>query len=301
MRTVITGGSGLIGRELAQSLASEGREVVVLSRSPGAVAGLPRGVRAEAWDGESVGPWAQLLAGAAVVLLAGDPLSKGRWTATKKRRILESRVRSSRAIAAAVAAAPEPPAVVVQGSAVGFYGDRGEEVLTEASSPGTGFLPEVCQQWEAATAELEARGVRRPRVRTGVVLSPRGGALPQIALPFRLFAGGPAGNGRQYLPWIHWQDEVAALRFLIDHPTATGPFNLTAPEPASSRDFARTLGQVLGRPSFVPAPAFALRLALGEKAALVLEGQRVMPQQLLELGFRFRFPELRAALEDLLG
>nr|HRC87032.1 TIGR01777 family oxidoreductase [Thermoanaerobaculia bacterium] len=200
-----------------------------------------------------------------------------------------------------VAAAPEPPAVVVQGSAVGFYGDRGEEVLTEASSPGTGFLPEVCQQWEAATAELEARGVRRPRVRTGVVLSPRGGALPQIALPFRLFAGGPAGNGRQYLPWIHWQDEVAALRFLIDHPTATGPFNLTAPEPASSRDFARTLGQVLGRPSFVPAPAFALRLALGEKAALVLEGQRVMPQQLLELGFRFRFPELRAALEDLLG
>lgn len=120
-------------------------------------------------------------------------------------------------------------------------------------------------------------------------------------MPFRLFAGGPAGNGRQYLPWIHWQDEVAALRFLIDHPTATGPFNLTAPEPASSRDFARTLGQVLGRPSFVPAPAFALRLALGEKAALVLEGQRVMPQQLLELGFRFRFPELRAALEDLLG
>jgi uncharacterized protein len=300
MRILITGGSGLIGRRLSQSLVADGHEVVVLSRSPERVQGLPRGARAERWDGRSGGAWTDLLAGAAVVHLAGESIAEGRWTAEKKRRIRASRVDSSRALAEAVATSSALPAVVLQGSAVGFYGDRGSEELTESSAAGTDFLGEVSRAWEEASAGLDALGVRRPILRTGVVLDPAGGVLEKMVLPFRLFAGGPLGDGRQFLPWIHWQDQIGAIRFLLDHPTATGPFNLTAPHPVSYLEVARQLGRVLHRPSFAPAPAFVLRLVLGEKAVIVLGGQRALPTRLLELGYRFRFTELGDALRDLL-
>lgn len=300
MRVVVTGGSGLIGGHLTRSLAADGHEVVVLSRSPEKVAGLPPGARAEGWDGRTARGWGHLAAGAALVHLAGEGIASGRWTEARKRRILSSRVDSSRAVVEAVASAGERPLAFLQASAVGYYGPHGDEELGEDGPAGSGFLAEVCRAWEAASAPVEELGVRRPVLRTGVVLAREGGALPKMALPFRLFAGGPVGSGRQWLPWIHVADEVGAIRFLLDHPTATGPFNLTAPNPETNRRFARALGRALGRPSLLPTPAFALRLAFGEMAEALLTGQRALPRRLEGLGYLFRFPTAEAALSDLL-
>ena len=301
MNVIVTGGSGLIGRALVASLAADGHRATVLSRNPDRVRGLPEGVSAAGWDARSAAALTPLVAGAdAVVHLAGEGIADGRWTAERKRRIRDSRVDSSAAVAAAITAAEPRPGVLLQGSAVGFYGPRGDEELTEDSRSGDDFLAETCRAWEAASAPVEEIGVRRAVLRTGIVLARDGGALAKMLLPFRLFAGGPAGSGRQYMPWIHLADEVGAIRFLLDSPEARGPFNLTAPEPRTNRQFSRTLGRVLGRPSFMPAPAFALELALGEMAKIVLEGQRAVPRRLLEAGYEFRFSGLEAALRDLL-
>lgn len=300
MRVVITGGSGLIGRALTRSLAGDGHEVVVLSRRPEAVTDLPPGARAEGWDGESAAGWGALVEGAAVVHLAGEGIATGRWTAAKKRRIRDSRIKSSRAVAQAIEEAGEKPRVLLQGSAVGCYGPRGNQEVTEDQPPGEGFLAEVCAEWEAATAGVEALGVRRPILRTGVVLSTEGGALPKMLLPFRLFVGGPVGSGEQYFPWIHMDDEVGAIRFLMDEDGASGPYNLTAPNPLTNRAFSRVLGRVLHRPSALPAPAFVLRLALGEMADMLLTGQRAVPQRLQLAGYSFRYRQAEEALRSLL-
>jgi len=300
MRVVITGGSGLIGSHLTRSLAGDGHEVVVLSRRPEEVGGLPSGARAQGWDGRTAAGWGHLVAGAAVVHLAGESIAAGRWTEAKKRRIRTSRVDSSRALVEAVEEAPEKPRVLLQASAVGYYGPRGDEDVAEDEPPGSDFLGRTCVEWEEASAAVEALGVRRPVLRTGLVLARDGGALAKMLLPFRLFAGGPVGSGRQAMPWIHLADEVGAIRFLLDHPTATGPFNLASPNPVTNREFARAVGRVLKRPSFLPAPAFALRLALGEMADILLAGQRAVPLRLAGLGFLFRFPTLEPALRDLL-
>lgn len=297
MKVAISGGTGLIGRALAAELMAHGHAVRILTRDESGVRGLPAGVETAEWDAATAASAAPALDESdAVVQLAGANIGGGRWTPERKRLIRESRVRSSRAIAEALAGSGMPR-VLVQGSAVGFYGARGDERLEEDAAPGSDFLGRTCQEWEAASEPAEAAGVRRAVARTGVVLARDGGALPRMALPFKLFAGGPAGSGRQYLPWIHLDDEVAALRFLIEDPTAIGPFNLSAPEPVTNRHFSRELGRVLRRPSFLPVPAFALRLALGEMATLVLDGQRAVPAKLLGSGFRFRFGEPGAALE----
>jgi uncharacterized protein (TIGR01777 family) len=301
MRVLITGGTGLIGGTLARELGAAGHEVVVLTRNA-TRAKLSPGVRAVGWDAATPGALEGLItADTAVVHLAGESIAGGRWTAETKRRIRESRVRSSEAVAAAIRGAKEKPRVLLQGSAVGYYGPRGPERVTENDPPGDDFLARVCVDWEAATAGVEPLGVRRALLRTGVVLAREEGALPKMALPFKLFAGGPLGNGRQGFPWIHLADEVGAIRFLLEQERASGPFNLTAPNPVSNRDLARALGRVLGRPSFLPAPGFALRLALGEMAGMLLGGQYAVPQRLLEHGCRFRFPDLEGALRDLLG
>jgi uncharacterized protein (TIGR01777 family) len=182
---------------------------------------------------------------------------------------------------------------------VGYYGPHGDDPVTESTPPGSDFLGRLAVAWEDSTREAEALGVRRPVIRTGVVLTTAGGSLPRLMLPFRFFVGGPLGSGRQWLPWIHIDDEVAAIRFLIEHPSATGPFNLCAPNPVTNREMARTLGRALRRPAFFPVPAFALRLLLGEMSVVVLEGQRQLPARLLDLGFTFRHPELEPALADL--
>jgi len=300
MRIVITGGTGLIGSALARDLGEAGHEVIVLTREP-AKASLPPNTRAVEWDARTAAGWGALLDGdTAIVNLAGESIGTGRWTAAKKRRIRESRVDAGKAVLAAIRQAAGKPRVLLQGSAVGYYGRSGDEVATESHPPGEDFLAQVCVDWEASTAEAEALGVRRAVLRTGVVLSDSGGALPRMALPFRLLAGGPLGNGRQWFPWIHIADEVAAIRFLLEHEDARGPFNLTAPRPLTNRGFSRVLGRALHRPSLMPAPSVALRLVLGEMADMLLYGQRAVPHRLLEHGYVFRHPDPLGALRDLL-
>lgn len=309
MRVVITGGSGLIGSALARHLGSAGYDAVVLTRSIGRVGPLPPGVRAQEWDGLTSKGWVSLLdEETSIVHLAGESIADGRWTEDRKRRIRESRVASGKAvleaIQEAVREAPRKPRALLQGSAVGYYGPRGDEEILEGQPPGRGFLSDVSVDWEASTAEVETLGVRRAILRTGVVLAREGGALPKMALPFRLMAGAPLGSGRQWLPWIHMADEVGAIRFLIEREEAQGPFNLAAPKPVTNRELGDVLARVLRRPSplqalglGVPEPVF--RIMLGEMADAVLDSQRVLPSRLLQLGYTFRFPDVESALRDL--
>lgn len=301
MRVLITGGSGLVGRALATKLARDGDEVIILSRSPERVAGLPAGVIAKRWDGRTAEGWGSLVEGAdAIINLAGENISSGRWTRERKYLILESRLNAGRAVVRAVGVASRKPKVVIQASGVGYYGPRGDEEITEETPPGHDYLAKVAVDWEASTTPVEALGVRRAIVRTGVVLSAQGGALTRMSLPFRLFLGGRMGNGRQWFPWIHIADEVAAIRFLIEKETASGPFNLTAPVPLTSAEFSRLLGKQLGRPAITPMPRFALCLFFGEMATVLLDGQMAIPRSLLQLGFTFQFREAGTALKDLL-
>ncbi len=301
MRVIITGGTGLIGRALAASLASDGHEVVVLTRHPQHVSGLPAGARAERWDGATLAGWGHLADGAgAIVNLAGENLGASRWSAERKRRILSSRVNAGQAVLAAVRSAERKPAVLIQSSAVGYYGPRGDEIITERSAPGTDFMAQVAVQWEASTEPVESLGVRRAIIRSGVVLSMAGGALPRLVQPFHFFVGGRLGSGKQWFSWMHIDDEVRAIRFLIDDAQASGPYNLTAPDPVTNATLARTVGHVLGRPALFPVPAFVLRLLFGEMATTVLDGQRVAPERLAGLDFAFRYPVLEPALRDLL-
>jgi uncharacterized protein (TIGR01777 family) len=302
-RIVIAGGTGLIGRALAARLAASGREVVLLSRSASAGPddpALPAGCRLARWDGRTAEGWLDLASGAAAIVnLAGESIAGERWTAARKARILSSRQQATAAVAAAIAQAKSPPRLLLQASAVGYYGDRADELLAEDAAAGGGFLGETARAWEAASAEVDKVGVRRVIARTGVVLAREGGAFPRMALPFRLGAGAILGSGRQWMPWIHLADEIAALEFVIGNEAVRGAVNLAAPAPATQAEFARELARTLHRPLLARAPAWVLRAALGEMADLVLASQRVVPQRLLEAGFRFRFPELPAALADL--
>ena len=300
MRIIITGGSGLIGRALVDSLAKDGYELIVLSRNPAAVKNLPKGARAEKWDGQSAQGWGQLADGAgAIVNLAGATISE-KWSEARKKEIRDSRVNAGKAIVAAVKAAKQKPGVVVQSSAVGYYGPRGSEEITEAASAGNDFLAKVCQEWEASTAELDSLGIRRPIIRTGVVLDLHGGALPKMVMPVKMFVGGPIGSGQQYFPWIHLKDEVAAIRFVIDNQNANGVYNLSAPQPLTNKEFTQAIGKVLGRPTLMPVPAFAMKTMFGEMSTLLLDGQRQIPARLMKEGFKFQFTDATVALKDVL-
>lgn len=306
MRVVITGGTGLIGSALARHLGSAGYDAVVLTRNVGKVGPLPPGVRAEQWDGLTGKSWSHLLDGeTTIVHLAGEGIADGRWTEDRKRRIRDSRISSGKAVVDAIRNAPGKPRALLQSSAVGYYGPRGDEEIVEGQPPGHGFLADVCVDWEASTAEVDLLEVRRVVLRTGVVLAREGGALPRMAMPFRMLAGAPIGSGRQWLPWIHMADEVGAIRFLLERDDAQGPFNLTAPKPVTNRQLGDVLERVLRRPSplqalglGVPAPVF--RAMLGEMADAVLDSQRVLPTRLLQLGYSFRYPDVDSALADLL-
>ena len=300
MRIIITGGSGLIGRALVDSLAKDGYELIVLSRNPAAVKNLPKGARAEKWDGQSAQGWGQLADGAgAIVNLAGATISE-KWSEARKNEIRDSRVNAGKAIVEAVKAAKQKPGVVVQSSAVGYYGPRGAEEITEASSAGYDFLAKVCKEWEASTEELDGLGIRRPIIRTGVVLDLHGGALPKMVMPVKLFVGGPIGSGKQYFPWIHLKDEVAAIRFVSENKNANGVYNLSAPKPLTNKEFTQAIGKVLGRPTFMPVPAFAMKTMFGEMSTLLLDGQRQIPARLLKEGFKFQFADATTALKDVL-
>ncbi len=312
MRVIITGGTGLIGSALAENLAKDGYEVIVLSRNPGQHA-LPPGVRAEKWDAKTAVGWGHLVdgtgvaGGTAVINLAGENIKgngflPSRWTPERKRRILQSRLDAGTAVLQAIQQAVIKPKVLIQSSAVGYYGPRGTEVVTADASPGSDFLADVCVQWEQVTDPVVAMGVRRVILRTaGVVMTTEGGALPLLALPIKLFVGGPLGSGRQYMSWIHLEDEVRAIRFLLENDAASGPFNLCAPEPLPHKELGKAIADVLQRPYYFPVPAFALKLVLGEMATTVLDGQRAVPEKLQKLGFTYKFGEIKSALRDLFG
>lgn len=299
MRVFVTGATGLVGRAVCGALLEHGHTVMALSRRGGAASRLPAGVRGIEGDPSVPGAWQEDLARCdGCVHLAGEPVAEGRWTEGKKRRIRESRVRSTANVAAVLRA--RGPGVLVSGSAVGFYGSRGDEVLDEGSAPGADFLAGVTRDWEQA-AEGAAARARVVLLRTGIVLAREGGALPKLVRPFRLFAGGPLGTGESWQPWIHVADEVGLVLFALEDPRVRGPLVATAPEPVRSRDMAKAIGRVLGRPSALAVPSVALRLALGEVAGVLLASQRAVPRKALDLDYRFRFRDVEAALRDLLG
>lgn len=298
MRVLLSGASGLIGSALAQSLQRAGHEVLRLVRAPGAASAMER-----CWDPAAGRLDAAQLAGIdAVVHLGGESLAAGRWTKARKARILKSRVDSTRLLSNTLANLPQGPQVLLCASAVGYYGHRGDELLDESSPPGNNWLSQVCTAWEAATTPAAQAGLRVVCMRLGVVLAAEGGMLPRVAGPMRCGLGGRLGSGRQWLSWISLRDVTRAVEYLLATDSLVGPVNLTAPQPVTNRQFVRTLGRVLRRPAWLPAPAWALRLALGEMAdELLLASARAVPRRLEASGFRFAHAELEPALREILA
>jgi uncharacterized protein (TIGR01777 family) len=287
----------LIGRRLMKALANDRHSIRVLSRHAGT--NLPGGIRLSAWDPAKGEPPADSLRDAdAVIHLAGEPVAQ-RWSADAKLRIRDSRVAGTRNLVEALAKLPQRPQVLVSASAVGYYGSRGDETLTESSAAGSGYLAEVCQAWEKEAQAAEALGMRVVQVRTGIVLDARGGALQRMLPPFRMGVGGKIGDGKQWMPWIHAQDLVDLYRFALEQPLK-GPLNGVAPYPVVNADFTKGLAGALKRPAFLPVPALALRLLFGEMAGVLLASQRVLPKAAEAAGFRFQFPQLGPALADAL-
>jgi hypothetical protein len=304
MRVIITGGTGYIGTRLVASLAGDGHEVIVLSRDPGKAGGLPAGARVEPWDARTAKGWGHLADGAgAIVNLAGarmaGPSPKYRWTDQRKKLVCESRRDAGHAVTEAIREAADKPGVLVQASGIDYY-QTGDAVRTEEAPAGTGFLSYVCHDcWETSTEEVPELSTRRAVIRIAPVLGPDSTILSPLLLQHKLFAGGRIGSGQQWFSWVHIDDVVRTIRFLIDRSDASGAFNLCTPNPVTNQELSRTLGSVLGRPSWLPAPAFAFRLAFGEMADTLLKGVRGQPERLEDLGFDFKFPALEPALRDI--
>jgi len=302
MHVLIAGGTGLIGRRLIDDLVARNHKISVLSRRPIKPAALSSQVEFVPWDGATAAGWGRQLEQVdAVVNLAGAGIADERWTDERKKTLLNSRLAPGHALVEAFGAATNRPKVLVQASAVGYYGPQADDApITEAHGPGRGFLADICARWEASTQPVEALGVRRVIIRTGVVLDAAGGALPKMVTPFKFLAGGPIGRGQQWFSWIHYVDEAAAITFLLETGAASGPVNLTAPNPLTNREFARELGRALHRPALAVTPVVALKALFGEMAAVLLEGQRALPARLQALGYQFKFATAGAALADLL-
>ncbi|HYC91138.1 MAG TPA: TIGR01777 family oxidoreductase [Thermoanaerobaculia bacterium] len=298
MRIVIAGGSGFLGEPLVRRLLARGDEVAVLSRNPANV----RAGRGVQWDGKTQGAWSQEVATADVVInLAGENVGEGRWTEERKQQLVASRLDATGAIVQALRNAPPRDRTLINASAVGYYGLRGDEVLDENGTRGPGFLAELVEKWEAAARDGESLA-RLVLLRFGVALAPDGGALKKMLLPFKLGAGGPVGSGEQWMSWIDRDDAVRIVEWAIDNPAARGVYNATAPEPVRNRDFTRALGRALHRPAFMPAPAFALKVAFGQMAEeVLLGGQRVVPRRAEREGFTFEIPTLDASFARHVG
>jgi uncharacterized protein (TIGR01777 family) len=303
MRVAITGATGFVGRALVEALLGRGDEVLAFTRDPERASDqLDPEVALARWDTADPAGMAPHLAGRdAVVNLAGEPIFGKRWNETQKARIRASRVEGTRALVEAIRHAEPRPSTLVSGSAVGYYGGTGSQELAEDAPSGADFLATVCRDWEREALRARDAGLRTVILRIGVVLGSGGGALPRMLTPFKLFVGGPVGSGTQWFSWIHAADLVRLVLFALDHPQVRGVLNATAPTPVTNREFSDTLGHVLGRPAWLPAPAFGLRAALGEVASILLEGQRVVPHRALEAGFAFEHPEPEAALRAILG
>ena len=302
MKIVVSGGTGFIGSALLKRLLEAGHTLVLPTRNPAKARSFDESrVILVQWDGRNLGAWAKEAAGAdTVVNLAGEPVVGKRWTDEQKSRILGSRVNATQAIVAAIAQAKRRPSVLVNASAVGYYGHVASGDVTESHPRGRGFLAETCEQWEKAAREAEKLGVRVVSLRIGIVLEKDGGALSKMIPPFQFFAGGPLGSGRQWVPWIHRDDLIGIILFALENKNLSGPVNATAPEPVTMRKFCSSLGKAMHRPSWAPVPAFVLRILLGESSEVLLTGQRAVPQKLKTVGYTFRYPELDAALDAVL-
>lgn len=293
MKVLITGASGLIGTALQSSLRAKGHKLLLATRDE------PKDEEHIQWDAEKGFTDPEKLEGVdAVVHLAGEPIAGLRWTDDKKKAIRDSRVDGTRSVIEAISKLDEPPKVLVAASAIGYYGERGDDELTERSAAGTGFLPEVCKEWEAESRRAEDAGIRTVLLRTGLVLSKDGGALGTMLLPFRMGVGGVVGSGKQWMSWISLDDHIAAIEFAVENENLRGAVNSVSPNPVTNEEFTKTMGDVLYRPTFIPLPEFAVSMLMGEMGdALLLTSTKVIPKRLDDAGFEFKFPELKAALE----
>ena len=302
MRILLAGGTGFIGRKLYGALTADGHSVTVLSRSDSTARRiLGQKAAVVEWDGKSLVGLRPSVDGLdAIVNLSGESIAGRRWSSKQKERLLSSRLEPTRAIVKAIGQSDKKPALLINQSAVGYYGNTGDAEITEDHLPGSDFLATLCQKWEAEAKDAEEYGVRVVRLRTGIVLGRDGGALERMLVPFRLFVGGPIGSGKQWTSWIHLDDVIGVIRFALANAKVKGPVNCTAPEPLTNLEFSKTLGLVLRRPSWAPVPAFVLKVLFGEMAeAVLLGGQRVVPGKLMQLGYEFRFPRLQEAFEDI--
>lgn len=298
-RIIITGGSGFIGSHLTGYLVEKGYEITILTRSPGKKNSETPAITYAEWDGKTSEGWLSHAEGAkAIINLAGESIIGLGWTKKKKEKIKSSREHAGQAVLEAVQKAKDKPGVIIQGSATGYYGSRGDDELTENCDPGTGFLPEVAQSWESSTSPVEDIGVRHVIVRTSLVLDGSEGFLSFVKLPFMFFVGGHVGNGKQWMPWIQVEDEIAAIGWLIENKNASGAYNLAAPEQLRASDFFKTTGRVMHRPSWFHLPGFLFKLLPGEMAEeLLLSSAKVIPSRLEKEGYEFRFPRLENALQ----
>ena len=301
MKALIFGGTGFLGKKLTKELLSSGYKVSVVTRNKQATADkVQSNLSLIEWDNRSPLSSITDIEGIDVVInFAGESIGNRRWSNSVKQEILSSRINTTRSIVDAINDGTMNPRVLINASAVGYYGPRQDEKITESEGPGEDFLAEVCQKWEAEAYKVKNDFTRVVTIRTGVVLGSQG-ALPRMVLPFKYYIGGPLGKGTQWLPWIHVEDHIRMVQFIIEHDEISGPVNGTAPGPVRMKDFSKILGEVLERPSWFPVPEFVLKIALGQMSEMLLHGQRAIPKKVSDNGFEFNFPDLRFALEDVL-
>jgi len=301
MRILISGGTRMIGTYLVNRLHEKGHQIWILSRKERLKNNLPD-VGYLYWDGFRLGDWCEQVNYVdAIINLAGENIGLMRWSKDRKRQIIESRINSGRILTEAIKRAKTFPKVFIQASAIGFYGTKNDELLFEEDPPGDDFMAEICKKWESSTLEVETMGIRRIIIRTSVVLSKNEGALNRMLIPFKLFIGGPIGTGRQIISWIHPDDEISAIMFLLENEEARGIYNLSSPKSISNADFGKYLAKIARKPYWLPVPGLALKILLGEMSTLVLDGQNVYPKRLLDAGFKFKYDQIELALKNLLA
>lgn len=302
-KIIVTGGTGFIGRNLCLKLIASNYNIIMLTRNIDKAKKIfSNSITPVQWDGKSATGWVEHVNAAhAIINLAGENIGSGRWTQKKKKAILESRIRAGQLIAEAINKVETKPVILLQASGIGIYGDRRDERLDESCTPGNGFMPDLARQWEQSVKDIEKIGVRLVYLRTGVVLEKDADFLKRILLPFRLFIGGHLGSGKQWISWIHLEDQLRAIKFLLESKDLTGIFNLCAPNPLTYKEFFKIMSKVMNRPSWFHVPGFLLKLLFGEMAEeLILSGQRAYPDRLLDAGFNFKYPELESALVEIL-
>ncbi len=295
MKVLITGGTGFIGRALSRELRLSGYNIIVSTRRK------TDSKKELTWVPPELIPPETISNIDAVINLAGESIAAGKWTKERKERIMLSRVSTTRALVQSMQNANPKPKVLISASAVGYYGPRGDEIIAEDSSPGSDFLAEVCKAWEAEALKIQESGVRVVIMRFGTVLESDGGALPKMAMPFKFFAGGPVGSGRQWFSWIHRDDLTGIIKYALENGDVSGPINTTAPQPVTNKEFSAALGKSLSRPSWLPVPGFVLKIALGELGGVLLTGQRVIPKKITEAGYQFKYPDIDRALRAIFG